>query len=273
MAIAKDLKHLKAIVVYGEPVPAGLDCEVPIYSFADFCDLGKSVEQDKIDERINGQAAGECCTLIYTSGTTGNPKAVMISNDNLCWTSATMMGTIDPLGPKDCLVSYLPLSHIAAQMLDMHCPMVSGSQVFFAQPDALRGSLGMTLREVQPTVFFGVPRVWEKIYEKMQAVGKTTKGLKKKIATWAKAKGSKKNGMAQFGAKGGKPAFFGVANKIVFSKIKAILGLEKCIACFTGAAPIELKVLNYFASIDIPIYELFGQSEVSERSGAGWGGG
>ena len=132
MAIAKDLKHLKAIVVYGEPVPAGLDCEVPIYSFADFCDLGKSVEQDKIDERINGQAAGECCTLIYTSGTTGNPKAVMISNDNLCWTSATMMGTIDPLGPKDCLVSYLPLSHIAAQMLDMHCPMVSGSQVFFA---------------------------------------------------------------------------------------------------------------------------------------------
>ena len=117
----------------------------------------------------------------------------MISHDNLCWTSQVMLSTLSALGPNDSLISYLPLSHIAAQMLDLHCPMNSGSQVWFAQPDALRGSLGTTLKEVRPAVFFGVPRVWEKIYEKMQEVAKANKGLKKVIGGWAKGKATKKN--------------------------------------------------------------------------------
>lgn len=65
---------------------------------------------------------------------------------------------------SDEIISYLPLSHIAAQMLDMHGPMATGCRIYFAQPDALKGSLGDTLRDVRPTIFFGVPRVWEKIY-------------------------------------------------------------------------------------------------------------
>ena len=64
------------------------------------------------------------------------------------------------------MITYLPLSHIAAQMLDMHMPMKTGCHIYFAQPDALKGSLGATLKDVRPTVFFGVPRVWEKIYGK-----------------------------------------------------------------------------------------------------------
>ena len=186
----------------------------------------------------------------------------MISHDNLCWTSKTMLSTIDALQPDDCLISYLPLSHIAAQMLDLHCPMVSGSQVYFAQPDALRGSLGVTLKEVKPTVFFGVPRVWEKIYEKMQEVAKINNKsfVKRNVGAWAKGKATSKNKAAQFGASGGAPWSFFLAKKIL-GKIRAALGLQRCIACFTGAAPIERKVLDYFASIDIPILELFGQSE------------
>jgi long-chain-fatty-acid--CoA ligase ACSBG len=74
---------------------------------------------------------------------------------------ASRRGTMDN---GDSMISYLPLSHIAAQMLDMHMPMKSGCQVYFAQPDALKGSLGATLKEVRPSTFFGVPRVWEKIY-------------------------------------------------------------------------------------------------------------
>ena len=160
------------------------------------------------------------------------------------------------------LISYLPLSHIAAQMLDLHCPLISGSQVWFAQPDALRGTLGVTLKEVRPAVFFGVPRVWEKIYEKMQEVAKVNNKsfVKRNIGGWAKSKGTAQNNALQFGSKSGKPMAFFMAKKIL-GKIRQALGLDRCIACYTGAAPIELKVLQYFASIDVPILELFGQSE------------
>ena len=75
-------------------------------------------------------------------------------------------------------VSYLPLSHIAAQVIDNFGPMYIGSSTYFAQPDALKGSLTATLKDVKPTIFFGVPRVWEKIAEKMQAMGRETTGIK-----------------------------------------------------------------------------------------------
>ena len=265
--IAPRLPDLKCLVVYGEAgqvvdIPKDLKCCVPVYTFEDFQKKGAAVPDDVIETRIKNQRPGHCCTLIYTSGTTGNPKAVMISHDNLSWTSSTMMSIIQALRPTDSLISYLPLSHIAAQMLDLHCPMGSGSQVWFAQADALRGSLGTTLKEVRPTVFFGVPRVWEKIYEKMQQVAKQTTGLKKRVATWAKLTASAKNECIQFsGSKAAKPpCTYGLAKKILV-KIHQALGLDRCIMACTGAAPIERKILDYFASIDVPIYELFGQSE------------
>jgi hypothetical protein len=76
------------------------------------------------------------------------------------------------------VVSYLPLSHIAAQVIDNFAPMHLGACTYFAQPDALKGSLTKTLKVVRPTVFFAVPRVWEKIQEKMAALGRETTGLK-----------------------------------------------------------------------------------------------
>ena len=71
------------------------------------------------------------------------------------------------LDNNDSVISFLPLSHIAAQCNDLYAGILTGTQVWFAQADALRGSLGVTLREVRPTIFFGVPRVWEKIYVKV----------------------------------------------------------------------------------------------------------
>lgn len=119
-----------------------------------------------LKERSASWKPGETCTLIYTSGTTGPPKAVMITNDNITWTVSAMLNATRRgyMNNADIMISYLPLSHIAAQMLDMHVPIKTGTQIFFAQPDALKGSLGATLKDVRPTVFFGVPRVWEKIY-------------------------------------------------------------------------------------------------------------
>lgn len=236
-------------------------------------------------------------TLIFTSGTTGNPKAVMISHDNITWTASSIADMLRLKAGREAGVSYLPLSHIAAQMLDIIAPMSHGGCVWFARPDALKGTLFATLKEVRPTYvtrpaacatagapaaitpstsgpcfwcymllpcrhycwlylpffcislfssassiwllycyatpsfaprryFLGVPRVWEKLQEAMMALGAKTKGAKKKIATWAKEKGALGNHNIQEGKS--VPFGFGLANVLVFKKIRKALGLDRC---------------------------------------------
>jgi long-chain-fatty-acid--CoA ligase ACSBG len=101
-------------------------------------------------------------------------------------------------------------------------------------------------------------------------VGRETTGLKKSIATWAKSVGTEKNRLAQYGNSGGVPFGFSCANKIVFATIKATLGLDKCKGFFTAAAPISVDTINYFASLDIPLYEVFGQSECTGPHTVSW---
>jgi long-chain-fatty-acid--CoA ligase ACSBG len=117
------------------------------------------------------------------------------------------------------------------------------------------------MKEIRPTLFFGVPRVWEKIYEKMQELGARTTGVKRELATWAKRLGSGRSQLQQFGGGGGAPCGFACANTLILHKIKQALGLDQAKGCFTAAAPISVEVLNYFASLDIAVYEVFGQSE------------
>lgn len=95
----------------------------------------------------------------------------------------------------------------------------------------------------------------------MVQMGRETTGIKKVLSTWAKGQGTRKNELAQFGAGGGSGCGYGCANKLVLSKIREALGLDQCKACFTAAAPIAAETLLYFASLDIPVLELFGQSE------------
>merc|ERR1712117_583148 len=117
--------------------------------------------------------------------------------------------------------------------------------------------------EALPTIFFGVPRVWEKMYEKMQEVGRRNKGLKKQIGAWAKKTGLEHNmNLMNNGRDSGANAMqFKVADAVVFQKIKAALGLNKCRYFFSAAAPISKEVLEYFMSLDIRILEIYGMSE------------
>jgi long-chain-fatty-acid--CoA ligase ACSBG len=269
LAIEKNLPKLKALVVYNETsLPEGMKTQVPVYTWKSFMEFGASVDDAQIKKRMEDQKPNQCSTLIYTSGTTGDPKAVMLSHDNVVWTVKCILDSFlkyheKTLDNTDCVVSYLPLSHIAGQLIDVILPIVTGVQVYYAQPDALKGSLGLTLKEVRPTLFFGVPRVWEKIAEKMWSIAAQTTGLKKAIATWAKGKGKQKSELAQFGNSGGVPCGFSIAHGIVLGRIKEALGLDRCVACFSGAAPIAKEIVDYFGSLDIPIYEFFGQSETT----------
>ncbi|TDH66334.1 hypothetical protein CCR75_005848 [Bremia lactucae] len=268
LSIQQNLPSLKALVLWNDVVPEGIESAVPVYAFEDFMKLGKDVKDETLAEVMDAQKPGNCCTLIYTSGTTGDPKAVMVSHDNVIWTIRAVLDMLKrnfahEISNSDRIVSYLPMSHIAAQLIDIWLPVCGGLQMYFAQPDALKGSLGVTLKEVRPTLFFGVPRVWEKIAEKMWSIGAQTTGVKKRIATWAKDKGARKTALAQYGNSGGVPCGFGIANAVVLTRVKEALGLDQCIGNFSGAAPISKEVVEYFGSLDLPIYEFFGQSEAT----------
>ncbi|CAM9570957.1 unnamed protein product, partial [Ectocarpus fasciculatus] len=259
------LPDLKAIVVWGaESVDLTVvkACAVPVFHWEQFLRQGVRVDADAVAQRWTAQQPGHCVSLIYTSGTTGAPKAVMLSHDNVTWTCQIFANeyVVDGMTPGR-IVSYLPLSHVAAQMIDIHYAYYSGSTAYFAQPDALKGSLSDTLKEVRPTVFFGVPRVWEKMEEKLKEVGRSTTGLKKTLSAWAKSLASTHCEMAQFGNSGSTPWGYSLARLLVLRKIKEALGLDQCRAFFTAAAPIAVETLLYFASLDIPVYELYGQSE------------
>ena len=113
-----------------------------------------------------------------------------------------------------------------------------------------------TLREVRPTTFFGVPRVWEKIYEKMVSVGKTTTGVKKTIANWYKSVGLAFNRRRMDG-RTSKPLGYSLANSLVFKKVREGLGFDKARLVLYGAAPLSKEVNEYFLSLDIPIMEVY----------------
>eukprot|EP00049_Salpingoeca_infusionum_P008174 m.132428 g.132428 ORF g.132428 m.132428 type:complete len:510 (+) comp13933_c0_seq3:995-2524(+) len=254
------LPELRAVVVWNEAVPQGVSTSKrPVYNWEQFMALGQDVSDEALEERMSAQKPSHCCTLIYTSGTTGNPKAVMVSHDNITWTVRSAMTLFDYFSNELIVVSYLPLSHIAAQLVDLLGPLCVGGTTFFADPSALKGTLVDTLREVRPTGFLGIPRVWEKIQAKMIQVGMNNGYVKQYLASWAKQIGLQGNMSLQQG--GSVPWGWTVANKVVFENVKKALGLDRCLLYATGAAPIHRDTLDYFLSLNIPITELYGMSE------------
>uniref|UniRef100_A0A8B9LE99 long-chain-fatty-acid--CoA ligase n=1 Tax=Astyanax mexicanus TaxID=7994 RepID=A0A8B9LE99_ASTMX len=237
--------------------------------WADFMKLGTDIADDQLDDLINSQNANECCSLIYTSGTTGNPKGVMLSHDNITWIANASGMVIGTKMKEESLVSYLPLSHVAAQVYDLWVSMKFAGTTHFAEPDALKGSLANTLRDVRPTSFLGVPRVWEKMQEAMQSIGAKNSAMKKRIADWAKGIGLQTNYNLMNGDTS-VPWGFMLANNLIFKRVRAALGLDRCRTCFTGAAPITKETLEYFMSLNIQLYELYGMSESTGPHTLSW---
>ncbi len=248
--IRNELPDLKAIVMMN-----GSDSDEMVYSWNELAKIAEKVPEDQLNERIKDQKPDDCCTLIYTSGTTGNPKGVMITHDNIIWTAGQVIDLING-GPDDVIISYLPLSHIAEQVVSLHGPYIMGGTVYFAES---LEKLGDNLTEVHPTLFVGVPRVWEKIQAKMMAAGAQNPPLKKKIAAWARKKGLA-GGYAQQEGKP-YPFLYGLADKLVFSKVKEKLGLDRSRLFISTAAPISMDTLEFFLSLGIPITEVYGMSE------------
>jgi long-chain-fatty-acid--CoA ligase ACSBG len=268
----KDVVSLRAIIQYSnEPIENTYNGLV--MSWSTFMSLSDGAPGSASNDlaltdltmktRIKSIAPNRCAVLIYTSGTTGNPKAVMLSHDNITYIVRHAACDLARLRPfKEVFVSYLPLSHIAGQVIDIYTPLRIGGTVYFAQPDALKGSLVDTLKEARPTYFFGVPRVWEKMSEKIQQTTKELTGIKASLFKWAQEVSTQRT-MNLFAGNTKMDASYKAAKVIIINKILTGLGLDRCQLMFSGAAPITKETLDFFYSIGIPLVETYGMSETT----------
>jgi long-chain acyl-CoA synthetase len=230
-------------------------------SWEAFMAKGNEVDESVIDSRMGALEPDQLATLIYTSGTTGPPKGVMISHKNLSTTATNAKGLID-LVPSDRTISNLPLSHIAEQMFSIHAAITAAYQVYYAEYSP-QDHLNKNMKEVKPTVFFGVPRIFERFQAGIAAQLAQSTGLKAKIAEWARGVGRRVTALHNKGQEpGGLLAIqHRIADALVFSKVKEGLGLSEVRNLIVSAAPISPDILHFFASLDLPILELYGQSE------------
>jgi long-chain acyl-CoA synthetase len=212
-----------------------------------------------IDERIGQIEMDDVVTLIYTSGTTGPPKAVMLTHRNIHAADEGLADMVE-VGPQDRVLSYLPLAHIAERMVSEFRSYRYGNATWFL--DGLP-NLGPRLREVRPTHFFGVPRVWEKMAAQVRKNIEALPASRRAVVNWGIGVGRKVADREERGEQvpAGLRRRHRLADRLVLAKLRTTLGFDDVRILASGAAPIDPEVLRFFRSIGLEICEVYGQSE------------
>lgn len=215
----------------------------------------ESVDEALVRSRMDVVKQEDLATIIYTSGTTGNPKGVMLSHKNIL---SNVEACIEPI-PADQhskVLSFLPVCHIYERMLH-YLYMHLGCSIHFAES---METIGENIREVKPDVFSAVPRLIEKVYDKIIAKGDELTGIKRKLFFWAA-------GLAERFDNTGKNSIFfsiqlAIARKLIFSKWKEALG-GNVRAIASGSAALQPRLARIFLAAEIPILEGYGLTETS----------
>ncbi len=250
-----DLPALRHVVLM-----RGASSEVDnVLTWNEFIERGADVQIDAVEERLAALGPRDGATLIYTSGTTGRPKAVVLPHEALVSTAQAIKSFIDA-GMSDSALSYLPLSHIAEQLVTIQTPALTGHTIYY-EPDIYR--LAESLKEVRPTIFFAVPRVWEKFYAAVSEKLGEASGMKAAVAKRAQAVGRDHTAALNRGEEpGGMNGFqFGLFDRLVYSKVKEAMGLDRSRFLFSGAAPLAPSIAEFFSGFGMQILNIYGQSE------------
>ena len=231
-----------------------------IATFGEVEQLGAaSQQQHLIDQALAQQTLDDIGLMIYTSGSTGKPKGAMISWRNI---RGVVPGIVDrlELSPRTTHLSYLPLCHVAEQMLTSFCPVYIGSQVNFGE--SIR-TVQEDLREVAPTMFLGVPRIWEKMHAsisiKLQETGRLRRALFAKAYAACQPLAEKPRAAWSLGER----LRFAASYWLVFRALQNFLGLRDVHVALTGAAPIPPDVVRFFRVLGVPLVEVYGLTESS----------
>jgi long-chain acyl-CoA synthetase len=225
-------------------------------SWTKISDLGRENPQTSKVKSIQVEVKSEeLFTLIYTSGTTGNPKGVMLSHHNLL-SQLDALEYAFPWGKEDKALSFLPLCHVFERVI-LYYYLKRGVQIYYAESIE---SIGDNLKEVSPTIMPTVPRLLEKVYDKIIAKGAALTGIKKALFFWAIDLGLKhehdgKNGWWY-------EYKLSIANKLIFSKWREALG-NNMNYIISGAAALQPRLAKIFTAAQIPVYEGYGLTETS----------
>jgi len=216
-----------------------------------------------LQQRRSSRGPADVAILVYTSGTTGRPKGAMITHANLCAVLSGLASSLFegiPEGGER--IAFLPLCHIAERMIGGYIPLMRRSVTNFVEnPETVFENL----REVQPHVFFAVPRVWEKIYSQVMIILSEAGRLQKLAYAWAVGVGGR---VAEAEAKGAPPgAWLGLqralANFLVLDNVRRMTGMSRVQLALTGAAPISADLIRWYRSLGVPLREGWGMTETT----------
>ena len=241
-----------------------------LLSWEDFLARGRAhrdAHPDALDRLSSSAEPSDVVTLVYTSGTTGPPKGAMLTNSNVEFASNAIVdggGLYEPPpNPSDVILSYLPLCHVAERAVTTWTNAVSGAVVHFAESI---DTVTVNLREVQPTLFFAVPRIWEKLKAAVEVRMSAASRIKRlNYGLWMKVGQGIAESML---ANGGRHTAwsrirYSIGYVFLYRALRDRLGLRKVRAAASAAAPIAPEVLFFFFTMGVPINELYGMTENS----------
>jgi long-chain acyl-CoA synthetase len=212
-----------------------------------------------VERVLAEQKLDQLALMIYTSGSTGKPKGAMISYANI---RAVVPGIVDRLrlDAATTHLSYLPLCHVAEQMLTTFVPLYLGSQVNFGE--SIR-TVQEDLREVAPTMFLGVPRIWEKLHAAIHIRMQETGRLRRRFFEWALAACEPFAEKAPEQRSAGEKLRFAIAYLGIFRALQNFIGLRRARVALTGAAPIPPAIVRFFRTLGVPLIEVYGMTETT----------
>ena len=269
LEIVDELPDLRRIVYLEPRGIAGRYDDPRLMSWEDFLAAGRehaSAHPGVVEQAVDAAEPTDLATLVYTSGTTGPPKGAMLTTGNIAYVVSRLgdNGFIDPApSEKDLAVSYLPLCHVAERLFTVWTSAATGVQMNFAESiDTVQSAL----REIQPTVVFGVPRIWEKIVAGVHIRMSGASRLKRaNFALWMRV--SRWIGRTLVQNQGNHTlatrAAYAVGWVFLYRALRERLGLSRVRYAASGAAPIAPEVLEFFMGIGLPMYEVYGMTENS----------